>query len=323
MLTNLKNSNTENYTQNNKQLRQTLLQLIVKGRLPHCFVLQGQASENQLDFALEVAAALLCSENGCGSCKDCENVLSNSHQDVQVIEKDLDKTEFTIDKIRAMKMDTFIAPGSAAYKVYILKDSHLLNIQAQNALLKTLEEPLEDTFFILTCESASLLLETIRSRAVIFDLDQKTKSSEMLNELQENEKIYLEELSEFSAQLQEFLLQNDKYILNLVEQLVMTALLKNKSGVLQQVAKLFQCKDKQEIKQVALLAQKLLSLGVRYKTSKSFIASLPKSFMQVVDQVQLEKIIKTYEKFSEIIETLPIHLNTSIAQIYFASQLTI
>jgi hypothetical protein len=75
-----------------------------------------------------------------------------------------------VDLVRIVRNDVRIRPNEADYKVYILAQAHNMTEQAQNALLKILEEPPGYTVFLLTCESALQLLPTVRSRAVVVSL---------------------------------------------------------------------------------------------------------------------------------------------------------
>lgn len=309
----------------NKQLKQTLKGLIETKRLPHCFILQGQPHFDKIGFALEIAAALNCEQNGCGVCKDCKNILNNNHQDIKVVQKLEDKTEFTIDIVRQMKADSFVAPGSAKYKVYILKDSHLLNVQAQNALLKILEEPLDDTVFILTCVSDTLLLETIRSRAVTFTIAEDTTNgaNETVGEaLAPQEQQYLEILTEKSGFLQQMLLKEERALLQLAERLILSGIVKRRDLILQQVAILYNLKDKEIIKQIVLLTQQLCKMGIEYKTLNQHAEYLPGNLKKYFDKTSAEMLLNLFDRFGQIIENLPIHLNTSVAQVYFASQIS-
>lgn len=78
---------------------------------------------------------------------------------------------FHIDKIRDIIADVYITPNEADYKIYILGNAHCMNENAQNALLKILEEPPGYAVFILTAENRSALLETVLSRAVVISVE--------------------------------------------------------------------------------------------------------------------------------------------------------
>ncbi len=97
------------------------------------------------------------------------------------ITKRPETSEFRIDPIRTLKSETYIVPNEAAAKVYILFQAHLLTPQAQNALLKILEEPPAYICFILECTSKSVLLPTVLSRSSVFSLGQLDESEDIKN----------------------------------------------------------------------------------------------------------------------------------------------
>lgn len=312
-----------NQNKGNEQVKETLTHLIESGRFPHCILLTGQAAIDKMALAREIAAALVCKNKGCGQCKDCLQTLNGNHQDVILVEKDPDKTEFTVDKVRFVSGDMNIAPGSADCKVYLLKDVHLLNTQAQNALLKSLEEPAKNVFFILTALSQTLLLETIRSRAMTFSLQEETteEGSELL--VKENfNKDYLALLTQGLPSLQVWLLEEDQAKLKLIENLLLGAFLKRRDLLLVQLRKLFSYKDKEEIKQLLLMAQTLLKLCVEYKTLGGEIP-LPNELKEESNKVSRSMLLTLFDKLGELIEVLPIHFNNSIAEVHFASYFTV
>ena len=112
-----------------------------------------------------------------------------------------DKATLGVDAIRFLKNDISIAPNDLGIKMYIVEDADKMTLQAQNALLLSLEEPPPYVIFILICENSSTLLETIKSRAPILRTDKL--SDEMVSEyLLKNEKkaksLFDESSDEFS-----------------------------------------------------------------------------------------------------------------------------
>jgi DNA polymerase-3 subunit delta' len=123
-------------------------------------------------IALRIAAAIACREKEnahaplpCMQCPACKKILSGNSPDVIYVNKG-DKTVLGVDPIRVVREDVRIAPNELPAKIYIIEEAHLMNQNAQNAFLLTLEEPPPYVHFLLLCESASALLETVRSRAV-------------------------------------------------------------------------------------------------------------------------------------------------------------
>ena len=145
-------------------------------RLSHAYMLVSPAGEKRNAAAQKLAASLLCGgdEPPCGECRDCRKALAGIHPDVIRVERQRDdkgkpRREIYVDQIRAVTADAVIAPNEAQRKVYILDDADCMNPQAQNALLKALEDPPGHACFILCTASADALLPTVRSRVVRLD----------------------------------------------------------------------------------------------------------------------------------------------------------
>ncbi len=156
-----------------EKLKASFLSLIKNDRLPHAILIDGGNSEIRDRTALYLAASFVCSgkERPCGACMNCIKAFSSNHPDVVVTDPEAagEKT-FKIDSVRSIRADAFIIPNEADKKVYILKSADKMNVQAQNALLKILEEPPSYARFILECESRAAMLETVMSRVSAFNL---------------------------------------------------------------------------------------------------------------------------------------------------------
>ena len=157
----------------NETLKTRLANEISEGKLSHAYILEGSKGSGKHLFAMGIAAALSCENRGndssplpCRTCPSCKKILSGNSPDIIHVGKG-DKATLGVEAIRTLKQDVWIAPNDSDVKVYIIEDAHLMTIQAQNALLLTLEEPPSYVLFLLLCESAAPLLETVRSRAPI------------------------------------------------------------------------------------------------------------------------------------------------------------
>ncbi len=155
----------------NLQLRQTLAEEITAHRLSHAYILEGPDGSGKHMLAYRIAASLACEHANdpafalpCRTCAACRKILSGNSPDVIPIGRG-DKATLGVEAIRSLKSDVYIAPNDLPTKIYIIEDAHLLTVQAQNALLLTLEEPPPYVLFLLLCESTAPLLETVRSRA--------------------------------------------------------------------------------------------------------------------------------------------------------------
>lgn len=156
-----------------KELAENIKTLIKNDRLPHAILLRGSSARTRGSVSAFLAQAFVCEgENKpCGKCSHCMKAGINSHPDVITVDPaSQNEKTFKIALVREMKDDAYIIPNEASRKVYILKSADKMNVQAQNALLKLIEEPPSYARFILECESSSAMLETILSRVSLFDL---------------------------------------------------------------------------------------------------------------------------------------------------------
>ncbi len=141
-------------------------------RLSHAYMLTGPEGREREDAARRLAAALVCSapEPPCGRCRDCRKALAGVHPDVIWVgreKRDGDlRREILVGQVRRMTADAVLAPNEAERKVYIIDQADRMNQQAQNALLKALEDPPGHACFILCAASTDALLPTVRSRCV-------------------------------------------------------------------------------------------------------------------------------------------------------------
>ena len=145
----------------------------------HATILAG-GKEQRRAKALELAQELVCTGEGkkpCGCCRNCRKVLEGIHPDVIPIERFMEEkdvgVEIKIAPIRTLRSDAFIRPNEADRKVYIIDNAQTMNLNAQNALLKLLEEGPGYAAFLLLCDRSGALLETIRSRCALVHLEEE------------------------------------------------------------------------------------------------------------------------------------------------------
>jgi len=138
------------------------------GRLAHAFVFTGPAGVGKRMVAGALALGLHCETQpfeACGTCNACRTIAAGTHPDVRTIAGPLEgKRDVSIEQVRDLQRELGFRSLSGRTKVGIIDDAHLLTTQAQNALLKTLEEPSGDSALILVAVQASALLPTILSR---------------------------------------------------------------------------------------------------------------------------------------------------------------
>lgn len=134
-------------------------------------IFAGADGTGKVTAATDLAAALLCTGKvrPCGSCPSCRRMKAGTNSDFELFGNSGEKAP-TVEDVRAMRSRSFIRSGDAGFKVFVIANADRLNPQSQNALLKVLEEPL-NTVFILTCANTMDLLQTVRSRCTVYNID--------------------------------------------------------------------------------------------------------------------------------------------------------
>ncbi|MCR5116833.1 MAG: DNA polymerase III subunit delta [Lachnospiraceae bacterium] len=157
-------------------------------KISHAYIICGERYSGKEFIAKIFAASLLCSSSEnkpCGECPDCIKAFSGNHTDIIKVTHDKPGV-IGVDDIREQINGTVqIKPFGGKRKIYIMNEAEKMNPQAQNALLKTLEEPPEYTVIILLTSNLEELLPTIRSRAVVLNM-RPVKDKEVKKFLMEN-----------------------------------------------------------------------------------------------------------------------------------------
>ncbi len=156
------------------KLKSELLSVISSRKLPHAIIIEKGDFSSRIDFAYYLSACALCTGDDvipCGICRNCVKAFGKYHPDISEFEREKDRKEFSVKIVRDLiKPSAYVKPGEADGKICIIKDADTMNLNAQNALLKILEEPPKNVKFILCCESSGSMLETIRSRSTVYSL---------------------------------------------------------------------------------------------------------------------------------------------------------
>lgn len=146
-------------------------------RIPHAIMIEGDEGTGRHTLAHFIACAAVCEgeDRPCKSCKQCHLTDIASNPDIIVVLPEDNKKFITVNQTRALRQDAFIKPHAAQRKVFIIDTADRMNEQAQNALLKVLEEPPKNVIFILITYSKTAMLQTIQSRCSILSLGVPTK----------------------------------------------------------------------------------------------------------------------------------------------------
>lgn len=155
------------------QLRAEIEIRLWERRFPHAVLFEAADAACARRVALTIAAGLLCRSDEvrpCGECLSCHKVVSGSHPDLLILEGDGGQRSLHVEEIRSLRRDSVVLPNESEVKVYVLLGAQNMSEQAQNALLKVLEEPPERVRFVLTCDDRSHLLGTILSRCTLYSI---------------------------------------------------------------------------------------------------------------------------------------------------------
>ncbi|MFT7131150.1 MAG: DNA polymerase-3 subunit delta' [Gammaproteobacteria bacterium] len=158
-------------------------------RLPHAVLLTGLPGIGKNRFSLALAQYLMCAspeaEVACGKCRQCVFNLAGTHPDLKILEPEERGKQIKVDRIRGLVEFLSQTSLQGGYKIALISPAENMNINAANALLKSLEEPSAKTLLLLVTDSPSRLLPTIRSRcqSIKFSIPTETESVQWLTKL--------------------------------------------------------------------------------------------------------------------------------------------
>lgn len=156
----------------NLRIRDAVMAAVAEKRIPHAILLEGDKGTGRHTLMRFLSRAAVCDgENSpCGECRGCHLAEIGTHPDITVIAPEDGKKNITVAQIRALRTEAYVKPHMAVRRVFVIDKADTMNEQAQNAILKVLEEPPADIIFILIAESAAALLDTIISRCTVLSL---------------------------------------------------------------------------------------------------------------------------------------------------------
>lgn len=156
----------------NPRLIERLRGKLREGRFPHGLIFAGPEGAGKRTCALMFAKALNCAERGpddfCDTCAQCRKINAGVHADVLTIGLEEDASEIKIAQVRDLLQLLDLRPLEGTHKVFIIDPADSMNTAAANALLKGLEEPPDESHFMLLSASPQALLLTVRSRCQMY-----------------------------------------------------------------------------------------------------------------------------------------------------------
>ncbi len=155
---------------------ESMLRSIKEDRVGHAYILTGPEGIGKKTLSMAFASLLLCKGNTfpdpCGHCMPCRLIPGNANPDLMII--DGDGKSIGVELIRELQHDVVVRPMYSDRKVYIINNADKMTLQAQNCLLKTLEEPPSYAVIILNASNMEALLATVKSRATAYMLKKNT-----------------------------------------------------------------------------------------------------------------------------------------------------
>ncbi len=156
-----------------EQIKEHMQNALLTGKISHAYIIHGEKSTGKEFIARVFAMALQCEKGEaepCNQCHSCKQALSKNQPDIIYVTHEKPNT-ISVEDIRAqVNNDVAIKPYSSKYKVYIINEAEKMTVQAQNAILKTLEEPPAYVVILLLVSNLQTLLPTILSRCVTLNM---------------------------------------------------------------------------------------------------------------------------------------------------------
>lgn len=191
--------------------REAFEKIYKNNKISHAYILTGPDGVGKSDFAMYMAAKLLCSskEKPCGLCSQCIKIKKGNHPDFVVIASK--GKSIGVDEIRNLTDEIYTKPYEGSKKIVVIKEADTITVQGQNAILKTLEDPPQYATIIMLSNNENGILQTIRSRCQIFRLGRI--NSEKIKNLLINEGVNIEN-AELAASISDGILGNARKVLD-------------------------------------------------------------------------------------------------------------
>lgn len=161
-----------------EQIKEHLMNAVKTGKISHAYMINGDRGSGKEFIARVFAMALQCETRAqnpdqtgpCNECHSCKQALSDNQPDIIRVTHEKPNT-ISVEDIRTqINQDIIIKPYNSPYKIYILNEGEKMTLQAQNALLKTLEEPPAYAVILILTTNLEAMLPTILSRCVVLNM---------------------------------------------------------------------------------------------------------------------------------------------------------
>ncbi len=176
--------------------------------MTHAWLFTGPPGSGRSSAALAFAQALICPENGCGTCSDCNATRTSAHPDVEVIRTE--GLSIKVEEIRELLTRVAWAPSLGGWRVVVMEDADRLTEPAANALLKAIEEPGTRTVWLLCAPTLHDVLTTIRSRCRHLQLH--TPSTEAVTQVLMNRDKISPDMAQFVANVSQGHIGRARYL---------------------------------------------------------------------------------------------------------------
>jgi DNA polymerase-3 subunit delta' len=176
--------------------------------MTHAWVFTGPPGSGRSSAAVAFAQALICPNNGCGTCSDCNAAKTSGHPDVEIIRTE--GLSIKVEEVRELLTRVAWAPSMGGWRVVVMEDADRLTESAANALLKAIEEPGTRTVWLLCAPTLHDVLPTIRSRCRHLQL--RTPSLEAVTKVLINRDNIAPGMADFAARVSQGHIGRAKYL---------------------------------------------------------------------------------------------------------------
>ena len=176
--------------------------------MTHAWVFTGPPGSGRSSAAVAFAQALICPNNGCATCSDCNSAKTHGHPDVEIIRTE--GLSIKVEEVRELLTRVAWAPSMGGWRVVVMEDADRLTESAANALLKAIEEPGTRTVWLLCAPTLHDVLPTIRSRCRHLQL--RTPSLEAVTSVLINRDQIAPGMADFAARVSQGHIGRAKYL---------------------------------------------------------------------------------------------------------------